>query len=86
MFYKRYAITKGFIISILMTFFEIFLVTLFTWPMLLGYWFIMLAITMKYRISDMIKYKYDPFSTGKQVCRSFHFIAVMKLFWVMNLK
>ncbi|PWA77831.1 Retrieval of early ER protein Rer1 [Artemisia annua] len=76
-----YAVTKGFIISILMTFFDVFFFSFYPWPMLLGSWFIMLVITIKYRISSMIKYKYVPFSIGKQVHKSFHFLAVMRLFW-----
>ncbi|CAI9294712.1 unnamed protein product [Lactuca saligna] len=60
-----YAITKAFIISIMMTFFSMFDVPVF-WPILLCYWFVLFAMTMKRQIMHMVKYKYIPFSIGKQ--------------------
>ncbi|GJV01693.1 RER1B-like protein [Tanacetum coccineum] len=60
-----YAITKAFIISILMTFFSMFDIPVF-WPILLCYWLVLLTLTMKKQIMHMIKYKYVPFSIGKQ--------------------
>jgi hypothetical protein len=60
-----YAITKAFCVAFLMTFFSIFDVPVF-WPILLCYWFILFALTMKRQIMHMIKYKYVPFSIGKQ--------------------
>ncbi|KAI3509589.1 hypothetical protein L1887_24975 [Cichorium endivia] len=60
-----YAITKAFIISILMTFFSMFDVPVF-WPILLCYWIVLFAMTMKRQIMHMVKYKYIPFSIGKQ--------------------
>lgn len=62
----RYAITKAFIISFLMTFFSMFDVPVF-WPILLCYWFVLFTLTMKRQIMHMIKYRYIPFSIGKQV-------------------
>ncbi|PWA63663.1 Retrieval of early ER protein Rer1 [Artemisia annua] len=60
-----YAITKAFIISIMMTFFSMFDIPVF-WPILLCYWFVLFTLTMKKQIMHMIKYKYVPFSIGKQ--------------------
>ncbi|KAM7510412.1 hypothetical protein LguiB_009287 [Lonicera macranthoides] len=36
------------------------------WPILLFYWIVLFALTMRRQISHMIKYKYVPFSFGKQ--------------------
>ncbi|XP_044511011.1 protein RER1B-like [Mangifera indica] len=60
-----YAITKAFCIAFLMTFFSIFDVPVF-WPILLCYWIVLFVLTMKRQIMHMIKYKYVPFSFGKQ--------------------
>ncbi|MFS8000074.1 putative retrieval of early ER protein Rer1 [Helianthus anomalus] len=60
-----YAITKAFIVAFLMTFFSLFDVPVF-WPILLCYWIVLFALTMKRQIMHMIKYKYVPFSFGKQ--------------------
>jgi hypothetical protein len=37
------------------------------WPILLLYWLLLFAVTMKRQIKHMIKYRYLPFSTGKKV-------------------
>ncbi|CAH1422266.1 unnamed protein product [Lactuca virosa] len=60
-----YAITKAFMVAFLMTFFSLFDVPVF-WPILLCYWIVLFALTMKRQIMHMIKYKYVPFTTGKQ--------------------
>ncbi|KAF5792499.1 putative retrieval of early ER protein Rer1 [Helianthus annuus] len=60
-----YAITKAFIVAFLMTFFSLFDVPVF-WPILLCYWIVLFALTMKRQIMHMIKYKYVPFNFGKQ--------------------
>ncbi|XP_066370795.1 protein RER1A-like [Miscanthus floridulus] len=60
-----YAITKAFCIAFVMTFFSVFDVPVF-WPILLCYWIVLFALTMKRQIVHMIKYKYVPFSIGKQ--------------------
>ncbi|KAM2428514.1 hypothetical protein ACFX1W_016238 [Malus domestica] len=60
-----YSITKAFCIAFLMTFFSAFDVPVF-WPILLCYWIVLFALTMKRQIMHMIKYKYVPFSIGKQ--------------------
>ena len=62
----RYAVTKAFIVAFLMTFFPMFDIPVF-WPILLMYWFTLFFVTMRRQISHMIKYKYVPFSFGKQV-------------------
>lgn len=62
----RYSFTKAFCIAFIMTFFSIFDVPVF-WPILLCYWIVLFVLTMRRQISHMIKYKYMPFSLGKQV-------------------
>ncbi|RVX15075.1 Protein RER1B [Vitis vinifera] len=61
----RYSITKAFCVAFLMTFFSVFDVPVF-WPILLCYWIVLFVLTMKRQIMHMIKYKYVPFSIGKQ--------------------
>jgi hypothetical protein len=58
--------TKAFCIAFLMTFFSVFDVPVF-WPILLCYWIVLFVLTMRRQIAHMIKYKYIPFSFGKQV-------------------
>jgi len=53
------------LISFIMTFFEVFDLPVF-WPILLAYFIMLVVLTMKDRIKHMLKYKYVPFSTGKQ--------------------
>ncbi|XP_076949877.1 protein RER1A-like [Bidens hawaiensis] len=60
-----YSITKAFCIAFLLTFFSAFDVPVF-WPILLFYWVILFTLTMKKQILHMVKYKYVPFSFGKQ--------------------
>lgn len=62
----RYSITKAFCVAFLMTFFSLFDVPVF-WPILLCYWVVLFVLTMKRQITHMIKYRYVPFSIGKQV-------------------
>jgi Rer1 family len=62
----RYAVTRAFCIAFVMTFFSIFDIPVF-WPILLFYFFMLFFVTMKRQIQHMIKYKYLPFSFGKQV-------------------
>ena len=52
-------------VAFAMTFFSIFDVPVF-WPILLFYWIVLFMLTMKRQILHMIKYKYVPFSVGKQ--------------------
>ncbi|KAK7821172.1 protein RER1B [Quercus suber] len=60
-----YSITKAFCVAFLMTFFSVFDVPVF-WPILLCYWVVLFVLTMKRQIMHMIKYRYVPFSIGKQ--------------------
>ncbi|KAI0524723.1 hypothetical protein KFK09_004106 [Dendrobium nobile] len=60
-----YSITKAICIAFAMTFFSVFDVPVF-WPILLCYWVVLFFLTMKRQIMHMIKYKYIPFSLGKQ--------------------
>ncbi|PIA56591.1 hypothetical protein AQUCO_00700735v1 [Aquilegia coerulea] len=60
-----YSMTKAFCIAFVMTFFSAFDVPVF-WPILLFYWMVLFFLTMKRQILHMIKYKYVPFSLGKQ--------------------
>eukprot|EP00252_Welwitschia_mirabilis_P026206 TRINITY_DN848_c0_g1_i2.p1 TRINITY_DN848_c0_g1~~TRINITY_DN848_c0_g1_i2.p1 ORF type:complete len:184 (+),score=4.96 TRINITY_DN848_c0_g1_i2:109-660(+) len=61
-----YALTKAFCVAFVMTFFSVFDVPVF-WPILLCYWIVLFILTMKRQISHMIRYKYVPYSRGKQV-------------------
>ncbi|KAK1300939.1 Protein RER1A [Acorus calamus] len=65
-----YSITKAFCIAFVMTFFEAFDVPVF-WPILLFYWVVLFTVTMKKQILHMIKYKYVPFTFGKQAWKYF---------------
>ncbi|XP_054810041.1 protein RER1A-like [Prosopis cineraria] len=60
-----YSITKAFCIAFVMTFFSVFDVPVF-WPILLFYWVVLFSLTMRRQISHMIKYRYVPFTFGKQ--------------------
>jgi hypothetical protein len=62
----RYSITKAFIVAFVLTLFSVLDVPVF-WPILLCYWVVLFFLTMKRQILHMIKYKYVPFSMGKQV-------------------
>ncbi|VVB09930.1 unnamed protein product [Arabis nemorensis] len=59
------SITRAFVIGFLMTFFDVFNVPVF-WPILLFYWVMLFFLTMRKQIQHMIKYRYVPFSFGKQ--------------------
>ena len=72
-FCHRYAITKAFIVSFMLTFISVLDVPVF-WPILSSYWLFLLALTMKRQIVHMIKYKYNPFSFGKPVRIVYFFI------------
>ncbi|WCJ31263.1 Rer1 family protein [Euphorbia peplus] len=60
-----YSFTKAFCIAFFMTFFSAFDVPVF-WPILLFYWLMLFVATMRRQIMHMIKYRYVPFSFGKQ--------------------
>ncbi|XP_038718773.1 protein RER1A-like [Tripterygium wilfordii] len=59
------SITKAFCIAFVMTFFSVFDVPVF-WPILVFYWISLFILTMRKQMMHMIKYKYIPFSFGKQ--------------------
>lgn len=61
----RHSLTKAFCFVFVLTFFSAFDVPVF-WPILLCYWLILFVSTMKRQIMHMIKYKYVPFTFGKQ--------------------
>ncbi|KAL6995450.1 Protein rer1a [Sarracenia purpurea var. burkii] len=60
-----YSITKAFCVALVLTFFSAFDVPVF-WPILLFYWVVLVVSTMKRQIMHMLRYKYVPFSFGKQ--------------------
>ncbi|KAM0834285.1 hypothetical protein ACQ4PT_063704 [Festuca glaucescens] len=60
-----YSIVKACCIAFVMTFFSIFNVPVF-WPILLFYWVVLFTVTMKRQILHMLKYRYVPFTFGKQ--------------------
>ncbi|KAJ7536280.1 hypothetical protein O6H91_12G063100 [Diphasiastrum complanatum] len=60
-----YALTKAVCIAFILTFFSMFDVPVF-WPILLMYWIVLFFLTMKRQVMHMLKYRYIPFSFGKQ--------------------
>ncbi|KAI7880731.1 retrieval of early ER protein Rer1 [Lichtheimia hyalospora FSU 10163] len=60
-----YSATKATAIAIVCSFFSIFDIPVF-WPILLVYFCILFAITMRRQIKHMIKYRYIPFDWGKK--------------------
>ncbi|ESR39211.1 protein RER1C [Citrus sinensis] len=60
-----YCVTRSFCIGFVLTFFSAFDVPVF-WPILLFYWLMLFTLTMRRQIMHMIKYRYVPFSLGKQ--------------------
>ncbi|XAR48377.1 hypothetical protein NMG60_11031191 [Bertholletia excelsa] len=60
-----YCFTIAFCIAFLLTFVSAFDVPVF-WPILLFYWMALFVSTMKRQIMHMVKYKYVPFTFGKQ--------------------
>uniref|UniRef100_A0A7N0TPV8 Protein RER1 n=1 Tax=Kalanchoe fedtschenkoi TaxID=63787 RepID=A0A7N0TPV8_KALFE len=60
-----YGITMAFCIAFVLTFFDVLDVPVF-WPILLVYWLVLFVSTMKRQLMHMVRYKYVPFSVGKQ--------------------
>ncbi|KAL2458988.1 Protein RER1A [Forsythia ovata] len=60
-----HSLTKAFCFAFVLTFFSVFDVPVF-WPILLFYWLVLFISTMKRQILHMVKYKYVPFTFGKQ--------------------
>lgn len=67
-----------------MTFFSMFDVPVF-WPILLFYWIVLFVVTMRRQIAHMLKYKYIPFSIGKQVSLVFFTPAIFSPFSNYNI-
>lgn len=63
-----YNAIKAITISFCLTFFSIFDVPVF-WPILVFYFIILFALTMRKQIQHMIKYRYLPFDLGKKKYR-----------------
>jgi len=59
-----YSATKAIAIGFVCSFFTIFDLPVF-WPVLVMYWIILFALTMRRQIQHMIKYRYVPFTVGK---------------------
>ncbi|OJT05450.1 Protein rer1 [Trametes pubescens] len=57
--------TRATFVAIVCTFFEMFDVPVY-WPILVVYWFVLFALTMRRQIQHMIKYKYIPFDFGRK--------------------
>jgi len=60
-----YASFKAVIVALFLTFFSVFDVPVF-WPILVLYFIVLFAFTMKRQIQHMIKHRYVPFSIGKK--------------------
>ncbi|CAM9001438.1 unnamed protein product [Rhodiola kirilowii] len=60
-----YSITRAFCIAFVLTFFDVLDVPVF-WPILFIYWVMLVISTMKRQLLHMVKYKYVPFTSGKQ--------------------
>ncbi|XP_068678216.1 protein RER1-like isoform X1 [Montipora capricornis] len=63
-----YGATRAIVIAVTCTFFEFFNIPVF-WPILVMYFIVLFVITMKRQIKHMIKYRYLPFTYGKQKYR-----------------
>jgi uncharacterized membrane protein YgcG len=59
-----FAASRAVLIAFALTFFKAFDVPVF-WPILLLYFCVLFALTMRERIAHMIKYRYLPFTWGK---------------------
>jgi len=59
-----YSATKAVAIGFVCSWFSMFDLPVF-WPVLVVYWLILFALTMRRQIQHMIKYRYVPFTVGK---------------------
>jgi len=57
--------TRATVVAIFCTMFEIFDVPVY-WPILVGYFLALFAMTMRRQIQHMVKYKYIPFDFGRK--------------------
>ncbi|KAI8888251.1 RER1 protein [Backusella circina FSU 941] len=60
-----YSATKATVLSLFCSFFTIFDIPVY-WPILLVYFCLLFALTMRRQIQHMIKYRYVPFDVGKK--------------------
>jgi len=63
-FLFRLSLTRAVLLSIVATLFDFLDIPVF-WPILLIYFIVLFAMTMRKQIQHMIKHKYLPFSSGK---------------------
>jgi hypothetical protein len=61
----RFALTKAVLVAYMMTFFSFFDIPVF-WPILLLYFCVLFALTMKRQILHMRKHNYVPWACGKK--------------------
>jgi len=59
-----HAATRAIVIAFVCSWFSVFDLPVF-WPVLVMYWVILFALTMRRQIQHMVKYRYVPFSMGK---------------------
>ncbi|KAG6878182.1 hypothetical protein C0993_010943 [Termitomyces sp. T159_Od127] len=59
------SLTRATVIALFCTFSEVFDVPVY-WPILVIYFFVLFALTMRRQIQHMIKYKYIPFDIGRK--------------------
>lgn len=64
-----YNATRAAALSLFLSFWSIFDIPVF-WPILLMYFIVLFALTMRKQIQHMVKYKYLPFDFGKAKYRS----------------
>ncbi|CAE7297849.1 RER1A [Symbiodinium sp. CCMP2592] len=60
-----FAAIRAVLVATVLTFLPAFDLPVF-WPILLAYFIVLVVLTMKDRVRHMFKYKYVPFSLGKQ--------------------
>jgi hypothetical protein len=64
-----YSMTKAMLFALFFTSSRVFDIPVY-WPILLGYFIILFALTMRKQIQHMIKYRYVPFNIGKKSYKS----------------
>lgn len=56
--------TRAFLFGLVATLFPFLDIPVY-WPILLGYWLLLFAYTMRRQLRHMLKFRYNPFDTGK---------------------
>lgn len=56
--------TRAFLMGLVATLFPFLDIPVY-WPILLGYWLFLFAFTMRRQLRHMLKFRYNPFDTGK---------------------